>query len=88
MRRILLIAAAIVVSVLAMAMPASARLGIAPAGTTAAEDDAIIQVKGGQMDTATARCTVAGADIITAGAAAVAITTAGAAVKHRGHRHY
>lgn len=48
MRRILLITAAIVVSVLAMAMPASARLGIAPASTTAAEDDAIVQIKGGR----------------------------------------
>jgi hypothetical protein len=47
MRRILLIAAAIVVSAIAMAVPASARLGIAPAGTTAAADDALIQVKGG-----------------------------------------
>lgn len=48
MRRIILIAAAIVVSTLAMAMPASARLGIAPASTEAAEDDALIQVKGGR----------------------------------------
>jgi len=48
MRRILLITAAIIVSALATAMPASARLGIAPAGTTAVADDAIIQVKGGR----------------------------------------
>ena len=47
MRRILLIGAAIIISTFAMAIPASARLGIAPAGTTAAGDDAIIQVKGG-----------------------------------------
>jgi hypothetical protein len=48
MRRILLIAAATVVSALTMAMPASARLGIAPGSTTAAQDDALIQVKGGR----------------------------------------
>ncbi len=47
MRRILLIAAAIAVSTLTMAIPASARLGIAPAITAEAQDDAIIQVKGG-----------------------------------------
>ena len=48
MRRILLIAAAIVVSTVAMAMPASARLGMAPAGPTAVADDALIEVKGGR----------------------------------------
>ncbi len=48
MKRILLIGAAIIVSALTTAMPASARLGIAPASTTAAADDAIIQVKGGR----------------------------------------
>lgn len=48
MRRIFLIAAAIVVSALAMAMPASARLGIAPGGSTAVQDDALIEVKGGR----------------------------------------
>ena len=46
MRRILLIGVAVLVSVIAMAMPASARLGIAPGGTTNVLDDAI-QVKGG-----------------------------------------
>jgi len=48
MRRILLIAATIIVSAVALAMPASARLGIAPAGSTAVQDDALIQVKGGR----------------------------------------
>lgn len=48
MRRICLFAAAIAVSVLTMAMPASARLGIAPGITTAADDDAVIQIKGGR----------------------------------------
>ena len=47
MRRILLIGVAVFVSVLAMAMPASARLGIAPAGAMDVQDDAI-QVKGGR----------------------------------------
>ena len=48
MRRILLMAAAIAVSALTMAMPASARLGIAPASTMVADDDAAIQIKGGR----------------------------------------
>lgn len=48
MRRTLLIAAAIAASVLAMAMPASARIGIAPAGSAAMQDDALIEVKGGR----------------------------------------
>ena len=48
MRRILLIAAAIAVSALTMAMPASARLGITPASTMVADDDAVIQIKGGR----------------------------------------
>ena len=48
MRRILLITAAVVVSMVSMAMPASARMGIAPASTAVAEDDAIILVKGGR----------------------------------------
>jgi len=46
MRRILLVGVAVLVSVIAMAMPAAARLGIAPGGTTKVQDDAI-QVKGG-----------------------------------------
>lgn len=47
MRRISLIGVAVFASALAMAMPASARLGIAPASNTVAQDDAIILVKGG-----------------------------------------
>jgi hypothetical protein len=47
MRRILLVGIAVVASVLTMAMPAAARLGIAPAGSTSLHDDAIILVKGG-----------------------------------------
>jgi hypothetical protein len=48
MRRIFLIGAAIVVSAIATAIPASARLGMAPAGPTAVADDALIEVKGGR----------------------------------------
>jgi hypothetical protein len=45
MKRILIIAAATVASVLAVTSTASARLGMAP--LTAAQDDAVIQVRGG-----------------------------------------
>lgn len=47
MKRISLIGIAVCASMLAMAAPASARLGTAPAGTAAVQDDAIIQIKGG-----------------------------------------
>jgi hypothetical protein len=45
MKRISLFAIAAFAAALAVATPASARLGIAPAGVT--QDDAVIQVKGG-----------------------------------------
>ncbi|WP_064737343.1 hypothetical protein [Bradyrhizobium sp. Ai1a-2] len=44
MKRILLIGAALLVSMLGLTASASARLGIAPMATT---DDALIQVRGG-----------------------------------------
>ncbi len=47
MKRISLIGTAVFASVLALAMPASARLGTAPSSTTAVQEDAIILVKGG-----------------------------------------
>jgi hypothetical protein len=47
MRRIALSGIVVFASVLVMMTPVSARLGIAPGGTTAAQEDAIIQVKGG-----------------------------------------
>jgi hypothetical protein len=47
MKRTLLIGAAALATALVMAMPASARLGAAPASTLAVQDDAVIFVKGG-----------------------------------------
>ncbi len=84
MRRILLVGVAVLVSVIAMAMPAAARLGIAPGGTTKVQDDAI-QVKGGHgHGHGHGHMGEADADIIMAGAGAGAITTAGAAVAATG----
>ena len=47
MKRISLIGIAVFASMITLAMPASARLGTAPASTAAAQDDAIVLVKGG-----------------------------------------
>jgi len=47
MKRTLLIGAAALATALVVAMPASARLGTAPASTLAVQDDAVVLVKGG-----------------------------------------
>ena len=47
MKRISLLAIAAFAAAIAVSAPASARLGIAPGATTAAQDDAVIQVRGG-----------------------------------------
>jgi hypothetical protein len=48
MKRTLLIGAAALATALVVAMPASARLGTAPASTLAVQDDAVVLVKGGR----------------------------------------
>jgi hypothetical protein len=47
MKRTLLVGAAALAAALITTMPASARLGIAPASALTVQDDAVIQVKGG-----------------------------------------